>query len=499
MATDDEDENEIEQRIQRIPEPSEADLAGIASAATTDPSEDEEGSVPAGGEALVLHTTSRRGRPARQGPLALEEEKELARRWRKDSDVRALRRLVETHLGLVIRIAMEFRHSGPRMEDLIQEGNLGLVIAARRFDPDRATRLATYASYWIRACMLEHVVRTHGPVRIGTTRSQRKIFFGLGRARRKLEGKGELPDSEKLAAELGVLEDDVDAMAPRLTGRDVSLDAPRGFDDRRSTGATIPAEIASPEDLVAEAEEDHSRRERLFGALKILDPRERAIIKARHMRHRPATLESLGKKFGISRERVRQLELRAKNKLRMAMWVEEESPYDIPMVTPGLARMARQYGAVLEALPPPSTERAMEGEPGGTSKADESAADDFSRPLPTGDEAAEPPQPKLLASGVHLDFGALASHEAARSKLPEATALVNGAAHDLPEPTLLPSAEPELAPTPAVEAEATASVPLSVSQSSEADMGLTAALEQEIDRLTRSLRAMIRVANAIEN
>src|SRR5215831_19103033 len=139
--------------------------------------------------------------PAREGPLSVVEEHRLSRRWRTLADETALARLVHTHLGLVIRIATEFRHSGPSMEDLIQEGNLGLTIAARRFDPSRQTRLATYATYWIRACILEHVVRSHGPVRIGTTRSQRKIFFGLGRARRLLERTGRPVDAHSLAHE----------------------------------------------------------------------------------------------------------------------------------------------------------------------------------------------------------------------------------------------------------------------------------------------------------
>jgi RNA polymerase sigma-32 factor len=265
---------------------------------------------------LMREETAPPHKEVRQGPLSVEDERALARRWRVNEDPEALARLVEAHLGLVIRIAMEFRHSGPAMEDLIQEGNLGLTIAARRFDPNRATRLATYATYWIRACMLEHVVRSHGPVRIGTTRSQRKIFFGLGRARRKLERDGTAANCESLATELGVLEEDVEAMQPRLTGRDVSLDAPRGFDDRRSVGATLAEDLPTPEDQVAGTEEDDFRKITLFEGLKVLDPRERAIIRARHMRQRPATLASLGKKFGISRERVRQLELRAKSKLR---------------------------------------------------------------------------------------------------------------------------------------------------------------------------------------
>jgi len=264
--------------------------------------------------------------PQREGPLSLAEEHRLSRRWRTLEDEMALARLVQTHLGLVIRIAMEFRHSGPSMEDLIQEGNLGLTIAARRFDPTRETRLATYATYWIRACMLEHVVRSHGPVRIGTTRSQRKIFFGLGRARRKLEREGESADAESLASALGVERSDIESMTPRLTGHDVSLDAPRATDDRREVGALIAEDSPNPEDMVAGVEEEDSRKCRLNEGLKVLDARERAIIKARHMRQRPATLASLGKKFGISRERVRQLELRAKAKLRIFCGVRGEVP-----------------------------------------------------------------------------------------------------------------------------------------------------------------------------
>lgn len=250
--------------------------------------------------------------------LSVTEEQHLAHRWRVYSDVRALGRLIETHLGLVIRIAMEFRHSGPAMEDLIQVGNLGLTIAARRFDPNRDTRLATYATYRIRASIFDHIVRSHGPVRIGTTRSQRKIFFGLGRARRKLESAGETANCERLADELGVLQEDVEAMAPRLTGRDVSLDAPRSFDDHRSVSATLAEDGPTPEDMVAGLEEDDQRREQLCEGLKVLDPREQVIIRARHMRARPATLEALGKRFGISRERVRQIEMRAMDKLRTA-------------------------------------------------------------------------------------------------------------------------------------------------------------------------------------
>jgi RNA polymerase sigma-32 factor len=257
-----------------------------------------------------LHATPR------EGALTVAEENHLARRWRVLEDRAALGTLVQAHLGLVIRIAQEFRHAGPPMEDLIQEGNLGLMIAARRFDPSKEARLATYATYWIRACMMEHVVRSHGPVRIGTTRSQRKIFFGLGRARRALECEGQAASADALAQALGVERADIDAMTPRLSGRDVSLDAPRNFDDSRQEGAMLAEDRPNPEEIVGGLEEGDYRRQRLLDGLKVLDTRERAIIKARHLCRRPATLAALGKKFGVSRERVRQVEVRAMKKLR---------------------------------------------------------------------------------------------------------------------------------------------------------------------------------------
>ena len=259
--------------------------------------------------ALTKTTTS-------NATLSLDEEQELSRRWMQNNDTQALATLIHAHLGLVIKIATEFRNSGPAMEDLIQEGHVGLTIAARRFDPSKATRLATYATYWIRACMMEYVVRSHGPVRIGTTRSQRKIFFGLGRARRRLEREGASVSADKLAQILGVPAEDVEHMSTRLSGHDVSLDAPRSTDDERRQSNLLATEGPSQEDLYADGQEEDSRKALLHEALKQLDPRERAILKARHMSSRPITLGALGKKFGISRERVRQLELRAKSKLR---------------------------------------------------------------------------------------------------------------------------------------------------------------------------------------
>ncbi len=252
----------------------------------------------------------------KSGQLSLAEERMLARRWREQADIWAMERLVRAHLGLVVRIATEFRNSGPSLDDLVQEGNVGLTIAARRFDPNRATRLATYATYWIRACMLEHVIRSHGPVRIGTTRAQRKIFFGLGRARRKLEAFGCVAASIAIAAELGVNTAEVEAMSPRLSGRDVSLDSPRSEDDRRSMGESLAKDTADPEQYCTAREEFRLRQVQFEAALRKLEPRERDILTSRHLQERPETLAQLGQRFGLSRERVRQLETRAKLRMR---------------------------------------------------------------------------------------------------------------------------------------------------------------------------------------
>jgi RNA polymerase sigma-32 factor len=252
--------------------------------------------------------------------LGAEEERALAGRWRARGDEAALGRLVAAHLGLVIKTAAtEFRNSGASQEDLVGEGSVGLTIAARRFDPARGTRLSTYATFWIRACMMEFVVRSHGPVRVGTTREQRKVFFNLARARRALEASGGRADDAAVAAALGVKESSVAELAPRLSGRDVSLDAPRSDDDRRGLGAFLVSGEPTPEDLAADLEEGADRRRRVREALGDLGPRDRAILRARYLRARPETLASVGRRLGLSRERVRQLEERAKRDLRRAL------------------------------------------------------------------------------------------------------------------------------------------------------------------------------------
>lgn len=248
--------------------------------------------------------------------LTEEEERSLARQWRDTEDKKALGRLIEAHLGLVGRIAKEYHSVGLPYEDLVQEGNLGLTIAVRRFEPDRGPRLATYAAYWIRASILNLILRSHGPVRIGTTRAQRRIFFGLSRARRQVEQEGGMPaEAAQVAEALQVDPQEIEAMSQRLAGVDVSLDAPRGGGDVRPWMATLQDDGPTPEEEVMRGEQRKRLHAQLTDGMATLDPRERAIIRARHLRDRPATLAELGAKFGISRERIRQLEIRAKDKL----------------------------------------------------------------------------------------------------------------------------------------------------------------------------------------
>jgi RNA polymerase sigma-32 factor len=249
--------------------------------------------------------------PPRRG-VSVAEERELAERWKHHNDERALEELIRLHMGLVITIAREFRYAGHLFDDLKQEGYLGLTIAARRFDPDRGTRLVTYATYWIRARILDYILRSHGPVRIGTTRSQRRVFFGLARARHLLERQGVDADAPSLAGMLGVAEGEVEWMANRLAAHDLALDAQAG-------ASRVPALADggwSPEELLAQAEETSRLRARLEESLAELDGRERRIVSAHHLREQPSSLAALAIELGVTRERVRQLEARARKKIR---------------------------------------------------------------------------------------------------------------------------------------------------------------------------------------
>lgn len=224
-------------------------------------------------------------------------------------DADAGRRLVEANLAFVIRIAREYRRWGVPIDDLVQQGNLGLLRAAAKFDPDRTCRLITYAAYWIRAEIRDYVVRSYRIVRLGTTRSER-------RAMRTFRRKG-IDSPEQLAAETGMPEVRARQLWPLLLQGDVMLDAP--IDDRGSSLERLPSQEDSPEDTFARAARTEKIRAALASALSEMSDRERRIVGARMLADEPCTLEELGCEMGVSKERVRQLEARAREKLRVRL------------------------------------------------------------------------------------------------------------------------------------------------------------------------------------
>jgi RNA polymerase sigma-32 factor len=255
--------------------------------------------------------------------LAPDEEFMLAKRWQEHEDTEAAHKLVTSHLRLVGRIAMGYRGYGLPMGEVISEGNVGLMQAVKRFDPDKGFRLATYAMWWIRASIQEYILRSWSLVKMGTTASQKKLFFNLRRVKGQIQAleEGELkPDQIKaIATKLGVSEEDVVSMNRRLSG-DASLNAPvRADADSGEWQDWLVDETPDQEEQLAESEELALRRNMLGSALQTLTDRERQIFEARRLRDEPATLEDLSVEFGVSRERIRQIEVRAFEKVRRAM------------------------------------------------------------------------------------------------------------------------------------------------------------------------------------
>jgi RNA polymerase sigma-32 factor len=251
--------------------------------------------------------------------LTPSEERQLALRWRRFGEQEAAARLVTGNLRFVVKIAFEYRTYGVRLLDLIQEGNLGLLVAVDRFDPDRNVRLTTYAVWWIRAYIQEYIRRSWSLVRFGTTRSEQRCFYRLRRERQRLERGGTKADPERLASALGVKRNELEAIESRITRRDMSLDEAAYADTEETRGDRIADDQPGPESTFAEREMNDLLREVIREALDSLDPRERAILSRRYLQSKPATLKELGSAFGISRERVRQLEARAKAKLRESL------------------------------------------------------------------------------------------------------------------------------------------------------------------------------------
>ncbi len=255
--------------------------------------------------------------------LEPDEEFMLAKRWQEHDDTEAAHKLVTSHLRLVAKIASGYRGYGLPMNELISEGNVGMMQAVKRFDPDRGFRLATYAMWWIRAAIQEYILHSWSLVKIGTTAAQKKLFFNLRKLKRQLRAieEGDLhPDNvKKIADRLSVAEKDVVSMNRRLAAGDHSLNAPMRQDGDGEWMDWLVDETPSQETLFAETEELTGRRALLADALQTLNDRERHILTERRLKEEPLTLEDLSKVYEISRERVRQIEVRAFEKLQKAM------------------------------------------------------------------------------------------------------------------------------------------------------------------------------------
>ena len=273
--------------------------------------------------------------------VTADEEKRLARQYRRANDKASAERLVTANLRFVVKIAYEYRSHGLPMADLIQEGNLGLIRAVEKFNPDKNIRLISYAVWWIRAFIQNHILHSWSLVKVGTTQAQRRLFFGLARARREIaKHDGQKPDTSGdrrwIARRLKVREQDVAEMEARLSGRDCSLDAPLDSEDHRTThGELLPHPGTSQETLLGDLEAQKLTARMVQQAMQQLDPRERYIIELRLMAEAPMTLTEVGRKFGFSRERARQLETRARNKLRVQLQAalahaQLEGPVDLP-------------------------------------------------------------------------------------------------------------------------------------------------------------------------
>jgi RNA polymerase sigma-32 factor len=256
----------------------------------------------------------------RQFPmLQPEEEFMLAKRWREHNDREAAHRLVTSHLRLVAKIAMGYRGYGLPIGEVISEGNVGLMQAVKRFEPDKGFRLATYAMWWIKASIQEFILRSWSLVKMGTTASQKKLFFNLRKVKGQIQAleEGDLrPDQvAEIARRLGVPSEDVVSMNRRLSG-DASLNAPVRIDAEGEWQDWLVDESDDQEQVLAQGEEASMRHDMLTEAIEKLNDRERRVFEARRLRDDPVTLEDLSQEFGVSRERIRQIEVRAFEKVQ---------------------------------------------------------------------------------------------------------------------------------------------------------------------------------------
>ncbi|MBM3628408.1 MAG: RNA polymerase sigma factor RpoH [Alphaproteobacteria bacterium] len=290
--------------------------------------------------------------------LAADEEFMLAKRWREHGDADAAHRLVTSHLRLVAKIAMGYRGYGLPVSELISEGNVGMMQAVKRFDPDKGFRLATYAMWWIRASIQEYILHSWSLVKLGTTAAQKKLFFNLRRAKAQLQVMDDrqfTPEKvRRIATDLGVPEQDVVQMNQRLAAPDHSLNAPlRGDGEGELEWQDwLVDETADQEVRLADAQEFGRRKAMMEEALKTLNERERQILVERRLTEAPATLEDLSHRYNVSRERVRQIENRAFEKLQKAVraLTAEEARAAEDAISAGIPGPSR-------ALPGPSAAR----------------------------------------------------------------------------------------------------------------------------------------------
>ena len=271
--------------------------------------------------------------------LEPQQEYMLAKRWREHDDRDAAHHLVTSHLRLVAKIAMGYRGYGLPISEVVSEGNVGLMQAVKRFEPEKGFRLATYAMWWIKAAIQEYILRSWSLVKMGTTANQKKLFFNLRKAKSKISAleEGDLrPDQvQVIAKRLGVTEQDVVDMNRRLGG-DASLNAPIRDDGESGEWQDwLVDDAPSQERILAESEESDNRHKALISALDVLNARERRIFEARRLADDPITLEELASEFGVSRERVRQIEVRAFEKVQKAVksrMAAMEQPADAPAI-----------------------------------------------------------------------------------------------------------------------------------------------------------------------
>ncbi len=266
--------------------------------------------------------------------LSREEEEELAHAWVTKKDKRSMHKIVNAHRRLVVAMANKFRNYGLPLGDLIQEGNIGLLQAIDRFDIEREVRFSTYATWWIRSAIQDYVLRNWSIVRTGTTAAQKSLFFNLRRLKAQINNEDSFEtglnanDVSLIAEELNVKEEEVLKMNGRLSGNDQSLNMRLSDDTNEEWQTFLEDDGPNPEDVVLQMKDSKSRSEWLNSAMKMLNEREVQIIKDRHLQHKTVTLETLGDQLGISKERVRQIEKRAMEKLKISLEGSHENPKD---------------------------------------------------------------------------------------------------------------------------------------------------------------------------